>query len=107
MELRDFFTKQEIEEMKKKIIEQTALYAFLTTQDVPEDGKIYKYHVLAEHIQRAVKQQTVDIVKDYTKEIIHTVAKEKVSAAVEKFTANLCDQLDKITAKTSWYWSIK
>lgn len=106
MDLRDFFTKQEIEEMKKKIIEQTVSYAFLTTTDIPENGEIYKHHTLTKHIQAAVKQQTIDMVKNYTKEFVHTIAKEKISAATEKFTANLCDQLDKITAKTNWYWSI-
>ena len=108
MELRDFFTPKEIEAMKEKIIERAAFANFMVDHTIKEDGSITDtYRSLAPDIQSAIEQETVKQVKEYVREVVDTVAKERVAAAVDRFSAALCDQLDKIASKTNWYWSIK
>ena len=107
MELRDFFTEKEVEEMKVKIIEQTAVYAFLIENEVQERDGPYKYYTLQSDIEAAVRDETVKLVKEYVHQIIEAAVKSRVTDAVNKFSQNLVDQLDKITQKTNWHWSIK
>lgn len=108
MELRDFFTDKEISAMKQKIIKEVALSMFLIEESgTYDDGETYTRRSIAPKIEEAIRDATVVEVKSYVKEVVNAVVKERVSVAVEKFTKNLCDQLDKITEKTNWYWSIK
>ncbi len=107
MEIRDFFTPQEIEEMKAKIIEQAGLYHFIVEKESTDDDGPYKYKVLESKIKEAVEKETVALVKEYTRQIIEATVKARVTDAVNAFTQRLVDQLTKITEKTNWYWSIK
>ena len=108
MELRDFFTEAEIRSMKERIIRETSLSQFLVkTEYKNEDGDIEKYNSLDPMIRSVIEKETVKQVRDYVREIVNTVAKERVAAAVDKFSQALCNQLDEIAKKTNWYWSIK
>ncbi len=107
MELREFFTEKEIEEMKQKIILRVSSFAFLDEKGgMDEDGK-YIYRQLSNSVNAAVKKQVDEIMVEFTREIINTVVKDRVATAAESFVTNLVDQLEKITNKTNWYWSIK
>ena len=107
MELRDFFTDEEIRSMKERIIRETCLARFLTQETrTYEDGTICKYSSIHPKIEEIIRDETVKQVKEYVKEIVDKVAKERVASAVDKFSDRLCDQLKKIADKTNWYWSI-
>ncbi len=108
MELRDFFTPDEIEAMKERIIKETCLSNFLVDVTVLEtDGEVYEYRKVAPKIEAVIREETAKQVKEYVKEVVNKVAKERVAEAVDGFSKRLCDQLDKIADKTNWYWSIK
>jgi hypothetical protein len=112
MELRDFFTESEIRAMKERIVRETSLNYFLTEKSVCyEDGETGTYKSLQPEIKReifsAIDKDVKEFVASTLKDILHKIVKEKVETATEKFTNRLCDQLDKITEKTNWYWSIK
>lgn len=108
MEIRDFFTETEIRAMKERIVRETCLANFLVKADVTyEDGETATINRLTPDIERVIREETVKQVKEYVREIVTTVAKERVAAAVDKFSANLCSQLEKIADKTNWYWSVK
>ena len=108
MELRDFFTDDEIRTMKERIIKEATLANYLvdTTHTYP-DGTIDKQKKLTYEISEVIREETVKQVREYVREVVNTVAKERVAAAVDKFSDGLCKQLEKITEKTNWYWSIK
>jgi hypothetical protein len=108
MELRDFFTDTEIRVMKERIIKETCLATFITsTEHTYEDGEKVKYNRITPMIEEIIREETVKQVKAYVQEIVNTVAKERVAAAVDNFSKRLCEQLEKIADKTNWYWSIK
>jgi len=108
MELRDFFTDKEIKAMQEKIIKEASLTAFLEEDNgLYSDGDTYSRCNIAPKIEAAIRDVTTVEVRSHVKSVVEEVAKERVAAAVERFTQNLCDQLDKITEKTNWYWSIK
>jgi hypothetical protein len=108
MELREFFTDKEIEAMKERIIRETSLARFLVkTEYQDQDGSKSTYNSLEPRIMEAIRDETVQQVKAYVREVVNTVAKERVAASVDNFSKQLCEQLDKIADKTNWYWSIK
>jgi hypothetical protein len=108
MEIREFFTEKEIRSMKERIIKECCFNHFISKQEyIEEDGSKVEYKSLAPEIKSIIKQEVDNQLREYVKEIINEIVKDKVKLAVQKFTKNLCDQLDKITAKTNWYWSIK
>lgn len=108
MEVRDFFTQEEIRAMKDRIVRETCLSNFLATQKiVDQDGTEQTYHKIGPDLEAVIRDETVKQVKEYVREVVNTVAKEHVAASVDKFAAGLCAQLDKIAEKTNWYWSIK
>ena len=107
MEIRDFFTDKEISEMKEKIVERTGVYHFLVEKEGRDEDGPYKIRELQVDIEAAVRDETVKLVKEYVHQIIEAAVKSRVTDAVNKFTQRLVDQLDKITEKTNWYWSIK
>ena len=112
MDLREFFTDSEIRAMKERIVRECSLSYFLTETKVDyEDGESSIYKSLEPKIRVEIKNQIEDEVKAYVnitlKDILHNTVTEKVTKATERFTNTLCDQLDKITEKTNWYWSIR
>ena len=108
MELRDFFTDVEIRAMKERIVRETCLSHFMQSEEVTnEDGYKTKYYSIAPEIRRVIEEETVKQIREYVREVVNTVAKERVAAAVDKFSERLCDQLGKIADKTNWYWSVK
>jgi hypothetical protein len=108
MELRDFFSEEEIRVMKERIIRETSLSHFLVdTEYVDSDGSKSKFKSLDPKIKQVIEQETVAQVKAYVREVVNTVAKERVAASIDNFSKRLCDQLEKIADKTNWYWSIK
>lgn len=108
MELREFFSKEEIATMKERIIRETCLSHFLVdTEYADSDGSKERYKSLAPDIKRVIENETSLQVKQYVREVVNTVAKERVAAAVDNFSKRLCEQLEKIADKTNWYWSIK
>ena len=112
MELREFFTNEEIEAMKDRIVKETSLSYFVTEKEVTEkDGSVCRYRevvpTIEKKIQQIIDKEVEGFLRSTIKDLIHSIVKDKVSAATEKFTQRLCDQLDKITNKTNWYWSIR
>ena len=111
MELRDFFTENEIRAMKERIVTETSLTYFLTENKVEySDGETTTYKALQPKIEAKIYSLIEKEIKAYVEttlhDILHKIVTEKVEAATEKFTHRLCDQLDKITEKTNWYWSL-
>jgi hypothetical protein len=108
MDIREFFTDKEIRSMKDRIVREACLLNFTVSEETTdEDGYKSKRHTLAPEIKQVIKEETNKLMQEYTRELIREIVKDKTTIAVEKFTQNLCDQLDKITAKTNWYWSVK
>ncbi len=108
MDLRDFFSDKEIEVMKERIIRETCLARFIVkTEYVDGDGSKSTYNSIEPSIKTVIEQETIRQVKEYVREVVNTVAKERVAAAVDQFSKRLCEQLEKIADKTNWYWSIK
>ena len=112
MELREFFTNEEIEAMKDRIVKETSLSYFVSEKElIREDGCTIRYKevvpAIEKKIQQIVDKEIEDFLKTTLKNLIHGIVKDKISAATEKFTQTLCDQLDEITDKTNWYWSIR
>lgn len=112
MDLRDFFSEAEIRAMKARIVRETSLNYFLAERKyVDEDGVEETYKALAPDIQREIKSIIDNEVKAFiqteVKRILHEIVTEKVAKAADRFTQRLCDQMDKITDKTNWYWSIR
>jgi len=108
MEIREFFTIEEINSMKKRIIKECSLTNFLVkTEYTNEDGDKETYKSLTPDIKSVIKNETDRQIKEYVKQVINETVRDKIQIAVEKFSKNLCDQLEKITTKTNWYWSIK
>lgn len=112
MELRDFFTEAEIHGMKERIVKETSLACFMVDNTVKyPDGEEALYRSVEPTIKTEIhnhcKAEIESFVKQTIKEVIHNVIQEKVTKAAERFTENLCNQLDRITEKTNWYWSIK
>jgi len=108
MELRDFFTEVEIRSMKERIVRDACRSNFMNKlETTDEDGVKQVYWGLNTELKSTIRDETVKLIKDHVKEVINDTVKDKVSIAVERFTKNLCEQLDKITEKTNWYWSVK
>jgi len=108
MEIREFFSDKEIDTMKERIIRETCLSRFLVkTSYTDSDGSKETYNAIEPELRKVIEIETVKQIKQYVKDVIDAVVKERASAAVDRFSKNLCDQLDKITEKTNWYWSIK
>ena len=108
MELRDFFTQEEIRSMKERIVREACTTNFMVKREyTDEDGVKESYKGLTEDIKSVIRDETVKLIKEHVKAVINETVKDKVSLAVEKFTENLCKQLGSITEKTNWYWNIK
>ena len=112
MDARGLFTKEEISAIKERIVHSVSLHYFLTTKKVqdPEEGEIEFQTIqprLQKEIERIVDEELKSFVKNYLKDIVHGIVKDRVQKSVERFTQKLCDQLEKITTKTNWYWSIR
>jgi len=83
MELRDFFTQAEIRAMKDRIVREACLANFLTTQKIiNEDGTEETYRKIGPDLEAVIRDETVRQVKEYVREVVNTVAKERVTASV-------------------------
>ena len=80
---------------------------FIATTTNIKELAVIKARSIEHSIKKVIEEETVKQVKEYVREVVDTVAKERIAAAVDRFSAALCYQLDKIAAKTNWYLTVK
>ena len=107
MDIKGFFSDDEVEQIKNKVIERLVGESLLDVSFVVENGEHFTEVRLKPQIDSVVREETKTILKEYVHKVADETIRPKVSEAADMMADRLVKQFDEITNKINWYFSIK
>ena len=106
MNVRDFLTQEEIEEIKTRVVESLTSGVFMDFQPDDTANDVYGKYSLRRHITDIIRDETNKLLKGEVEKICREQIAPQITEGAKHITDRFVQQTREIADKINWYWSI-